>query len=62
MISNVKNVDIERAFDIEFFDIECYARYRTSDTRYRGAKVPDVGYGSLAAYDRHMQVTVYDVI
>jgi hypothetical protein len=40
-ISNVKNVDIERAFDIEVFDIECYARYRTSDTRYRGAKVPD---------------------
>jgi hypothetical protein len=26
-ISNVKNVDIEHAFDIEFFDIECFARY-----------------------------------
>jgi hypothetical protein len=45
-ISNVKNVDIERAFDIECFDIECYIRYRTSDTQYRGAsaKVPD-GWG-----------------
>ncbi len=40
-ISNVKNVAIERAFDIEVFDIERYARNRTSDTRYRGAKVPD---------------------
>jgi hypothetical protein len=41
-ISNVENVDIEHAFDIEAFDIECYIRYRTSDTRYRGAKDPDV--------------------
>ncbi len=41
MISNVKNVDIERAFDIEVFDIDCFVRYRTSDTRYRGAKDPD---------------------
>jgi hypothetical protein len=39
-ISNVKNVDIERAFDIEVFDIEYYVRYRTSDTRYRSVKVP----------------------
>jgi hypothetical protein len=31
-ISNVKTVDIEREFDIEVFDIECYIRYRTSDT------------------------------
>ena len=39
----VKNVDIEcAAFDIEVFDIECDARYRTSDTRlgYRGGKDP----------------------
>ncbi len=35
------NVDIERAFDIEVFDIEDYVRYRTPDTRYRGAKDPD---------------------
>ena len=40
-LSNVKKVDIERAIDIEVFDIECFVRYRTSDTRYRGAKVPD---------------------
>jgi hypothetical protein len=38
----VQNVDIECAFDIEVFDIECDARYRTSDTRYRGGKDPDV--------------------
>jgi hypothetical protein len=36
----VKNVDIECAFDIEVFDIECDGRYRTSDTRYRGGKDP----------------------
>jgi hypothetical protein len=40
-ISNVRNVDIEWSFDIEVFDIECYARYRRSDTRYRGGKDPD---------------------
>ena len=50
-ISNVKNVDIERAFDIEVFDIECYVRYRTSDTRYRGAKVPDERPGSVRLAD-----------
>ncbi len=27
--------------DSEDFDIEYYVRYRASDTRYRGAKVPD---------------------
>jgi hypothetical protein len=46
-ISNVKNVDIERAFDIE-----CYARYRTSDTRYRGANLKDP--------DGHMPRPVYN--
>jgi hypothetical protein len=30
-------------FDIEDFDIEYFVRYRASDTRYRGAKVPDAG-------------------
>jgi hypothetical protein len=38
-------VDIEWAFDIEVFDIECYARYRRSDTRHRGGKDPDVLVG-----------------
>jgi hypothetical protein len=38
----VQNVDIEWAFDIEVFDIECYGQYRRSDTRYRGGKDPDV--------------------
>ncbi len=37
----MQNVDIEWAFDIEVFNIECYARYRRSDTRYRGGKDPD---------------------
>jgi hypothetical protein len=41
MISKVKNVDIERAFDIEVFDIECFVRYRLSGTRYRGAAAKD---------------------
>jgi hypothetical protein len=41
-ILKMQNVDIEWAFDIEVFDIECYARYRRSDTRYRGGKDPDV--------------------
>jgi hypothetical protein len=36
-ISNVKNVDIEWAFDIEVFDIECFVRYRRSNTRYRAS-------------------------
>jgi hypothetical protein len=41
-ISKVHNVDIVWAFDIEVFDIECYARYdRRSDTRYRGGKDSD---------------------
>ena len=40
-ISKVQNVDIEWAFDIKVIDIECYARYRMSDTRYRGGKDPD---------------------
>jgi hypothetical protein len=40
--SKVQNVDIDWAFDIEVFEIECYARYRRSDTRYRGGKDPDV--------------------
>ncbi len=41
-ISKVQNVDIEWAFDIEVFVIECFARYVMSDTRYRGGK--DVSY------------------
>jgi hypothetical protein len=44
-ISDVKNVDIVLAFEIEVFDIECYARYRRSNTRYRGAKDPAAGPG-----------------
>ena len=40
-ILKVQNVDIEWTFDIEVFNIECYARYRKSDTRYRGGKDPD---------------------
>jgi hypothetical protein len=47
-VANMQNVDIrvEWAFDIRVelevfkFDIECYARYRRSDTRYRGGKDP----------------------
>jgi hypothetical protein len=43
MISKVQNVDIECVFDImiEVFDIECCARFRRSDTRYRVGKDPD---------------------
>jgi hypothetical protein len=41
-ISKVQNVDIEWTFDIEVFDIECYARNPRSDPRYRGGKDPDV--------------------
>jgi hypothetical protein len=40
-ISNNKNVDIEYAFDIHVFDIECIIRYRLSINRYWGAKDPD---------------------
>jgi hypothetical protein len=57
LVSNVKNVDsdIECSFDIEVFDmIECYVRYRRSDTRYRRratAKDPDA---ITMSYDRYM--------
>jgi hypothetical protein len=48
-ISKVQNVDIEWAFDIEVFDIECDARYRRSAARYRGGKDPDDVASALQA-------------
>jgi hypothetical protein len=54
----VKNVDIKCTFDIDVFDIDCYARYRRSDTRlgYRGGKDPDE-YKSV--YKAHTGIPVY---
>ncbi len=58
-ISKVQNVDIECAFDIEVFNIECYGRYRKSNTRYRGGKdsdeyIPGFKLGRLIVYTKYI--------